>query len=584
ANWIDRPVRDGIEVMRELRADEPSPELSVEEALKLKNDSPANNEKIREALGRLAPKDGGVVDYSASIVRHVGGDLKSTNPLLISSVTEFDYQGLAAIGLITFDKNFDWFGVSDVIESWQTSEDRLMDKFVLRDDLTWSDGTPVTAHDFEFTFKAIMTEPVIVPAVRQGTDELAAVKAYDDHTLVYFHKEALPTNTENISFIPLPKHVYEKTVPADPTLARSKEHSKLEDKPVVAGPYELTKRVRGQEFVMTRREDYYMHEGKQVRPKPYFKEIRVKAIEDFNTALLALKSGDIEEMLLRAEQWVTQTGGNDFYKRNTKVSDTEWVEFHFTWNLKSPYFADKKVRWAMTYAMDYEELIETICYGLYEQSRGNFHPDSWMFPEDAAAPVVQDLEKAQQLLAEAGWEDTDGDGILDKEINGRRRAFEFTLLTPPTDTSIKTATLLKECLDLLGIVCNVKSTEFTVLVQKSRDKEFDAVLAGWGTGTDPSSNVNIFGSGEPRNYGSYANAEVDELFEQGKREFDRDKRAKIYGKIHTQLWEDQPYTWLFYRNAFYGFNKKLRGYNFSPRGPYNYSPGFSSIYVPAASP
>ncbi|TWT30368.1 Oligopeptide-binding protein AppA precursor [Posidoniimonas corsicana] len=584
ANWQDRPVRDGLKVMRELLAEQGKPEITADEALKLRNDSPETNARMRAALGQLAPEDGSGVNYNASVTRHVGGDLKSTNPLSASSVTEFEYQSLTNSGILSFDKNFEWFATIETVKSWQTSEDKMVDKFVLRDDVFWSDGTPVTAHDYEFSFQATMTEAVVVPAVRSGVDELKWVKAYDDHTLVIFHKESLPTNTENMQISLIPKHVYEKTIPDDPTLARSKEHSRLEDDPVVSGPYKLVKRTRGQEFVLERREDYYMHDGEQVRDKPYFKTVRVNQIDDFNTALLALKSGDIDQMELRPEQWVTQTNGDDFYQRNTKVYDTEWVEFHFIWNVESTFFEDKNVRWAMTYAMDYEELLETICYGLYEQSRGNYHPDAWMFPKDGPEPVKQDLEKAQQLLAEAGWEDTDGDGILDKEINGRRRPFEFTLTTYTTETGIKTATLMKECLDLLGIVCNVKPTEFTVMQEKSRNHEFEAMMAGWGTGTDPFTNQNIFGTGEGRNYGNYSSERVDELFDQGKREFDSEKRAKIYADIHMQLWEDQPYTWLFYRSSFYGFNKKLRGYNFSPRGPFGYSPGFGSVWSPEATP
>ena len=584
AKWIDKPVRSGLDVMRGIRAEGGEPELSAAEALKLRNDSPENNVKIRAALGRLAPTGGSGVDYDQTLVRHVAGDLKSTNYLLISSTTEFEYQGLAATGLLTFDKNFDWFGQQDTITSWQTSQDRLADKFVLRDDLFWSDGKPVTAYDYEYTYQAIMTEAVAVPAVRQGTDELAYVKAYDEHTLVFFHKESLVTNTGNMQFAPLPKHLYSQTIPEDPTLARSDAHSKLEDQPVVAGPYEVVKRTRGQEFVMRRREGYYLVDGQQVRSKPYLKEVRVKIIEDPNTALLALKSGQIEQMEIRAEEWVTKTGGDDFYDKNTKVSDTEWTEFHFVWNLESPLFEDKRVRWAMTYAVDYEELLQTICYGLYQQASGPYHSASWMYPKDPPELPTQDIDKALDLLAEAGWEDTDGDGVLDKQINGRRRPFEFTLLSSTTETSVNVATLMKESLDLVGVVCNVKPTEFTVLQEKNRNHEFEASMAGWGTSTDPSSGKNIFGTGEGRNYGSYSNPEVDKLYEQGLREFDRDKRAAIYSKIHLLMWEDQPYTWLFNRNSFYGFNKKLRGYNFSPRGPFSYSPGFDSLYVPAATP
>ena len=79
----------------------------------------------------------------------------------------------------------------------------------------------------------------------------------------------------------------------------------------------------------------------------------------------------------------------------------------------------------------------------------------------------------------------------------------------------------------------------------------------------------------------YSNAEVDKLFEQGKRELDLGARRKIYQQIHLTLWEDQPYTWLYFRNAYYAFNKSLRGYNYSPRGPYNYGPGADTIFKAA---
>ena len=82
-------------------------------------------------------------------------------------------------------------------------------------------------------------------------------------------------------------------------------------------------------------------------------------------------------------------------------------------------------------------------------------------------------------------------------------------------------------------------------------------MGGWGAGTDPDTRVeHLYGTGEGRNYGSYSNTQVDELFEKGRREFDREKRAAIYGQIHNIMWEDQPYTWLFYRNAFYGVQQE----------------------------
>jgi peptide/nickel transport system substrate-binding protein len=578
AEWIDQPVRDGAEILRHKQAKEGPPAVTVEQALALRNDSDANNQKILDALGRIPPVDGKGVNYDSTWVRQVGGDLKSTNPLLMSSITEFEYQALTAFGLFGDDQEFNYFASKDSVVSWQTSKDRLMDKVVMRADLLWSDGQPITANDVKFSFQAIMTSAVPITAVRTGTDQIKWVEAYDDHTVVIFHKEALATNVVNLGFPIIPKHVYEKSIAADPTMARSESHTKLEDNPVVGGPYKLTKRARSQEFVVERRDNYFTVNGKDVRPKPYIKEIRTKVIEDQNTALLAQKAGDIEEMELRAEEWATKTNGDDFYEHNTKVRATEWTEFHFEWNLKSPYFADKRVRQAMSCAFDYREFLHTISHDVYTPCAGMFHPDSWMFPKNGPKPYQQDLDKAEDLLDEAGWKYTDGDGVRDKEIDGKRVPFKFTLLTYQTEAGLQAATLMKTCLEKIGVICYVKPTEFAVLIDTVEHHNFDAAMGGWGSGTDPDGESNIWATDAGRNYVSYSNPRVDALFVKGRHEFDREKRAAIYGEILNLIWEDQPYTWLFNRNAFYAFNKSLRGYNFSPTGPFLFSPGIGSIY------
>jgi peptide/nickel transport system substrate-binding protein len=103
-------------------------------------------------------------------------------------------------------------------------------------------------------------------------------------------------------------------------------------------------------------------------------------------------------------------------------------------------------------------------------------------------------------------------------------------------------------------------------------------MSGWASGADPSLERNIFGSGEGRNFGSYSNPEVDRLFDEAMKTFDHAKQAELYGRIQTLIYEDQPYLFLYDVNSFFGFNKQLRGYRFSPRGPFHYSPGISSIW------
>ena len=592
-DWIDRLVLDGLELMTERQAGE-TPLATAAQSLALKNNSATNNQRIVSAMGRLAKA--GEVDQSAEWNRHTAGDIKSTNPLMISSTAEFDVAGLTNVGLFGFDWNFTPFALKDSVVTWQSSADGLYDKVVMRDDLRWSDGTPITAHDVQFSFQVIMTSSVPIPAVRSGTDQLKNVIAYDDRTVVFFHNESLATNVWNINFPIIPKHVYENTLPEDPTMASSEDHVALDENPVIGGAYQIIKRQRGQEIVLKRRESYYHVDGQDVRQKPNFETIRFHIVENPSTALLALKKGDIECMQLTPEQWQSQTNDDDFYKNNTKSYALEWVYFYFGWNNRSPFFRDVRVRKAMSFAFNHDDLIKRHRFGLDEPATGIFHSTSKWAPDNPPQPYSQDLDKAEDLLAEAGWIDSDNDGILDNVVTldtnfdgkteGRSRLpFEFTILTSNRQDRIDICTLLQENLDQIGIRCNVKPVEFTTLQQLSRDHQFDAIFAGWGTGTDPDTSENLWTTkaiDAGRNYGCYSSKIVDDLFEQGKRELDPEKRIAIYQKIHLQLWEDQPYTWLYFRNAYFGFNRQLRGYNYSARGPFNYSPGESTIFKPAA--
>ena len=576
--WEPQPVLDGLQLMRERMAEQ-KPLVTIDQALALENTSEETNEQILSALGQM-PENDDAADWDATFSRHHRADVQSTNPLLASSTIEFDLSGLISFGLFTFDWNFRPFASKDAVVSWHTSKDRMYDKVVMRDDMTWSDGTPITAYDVEFSFQVIMSSAVPAAAVRSGTEHLKWVKAYDDQTLVYFHKEPLATNIWNLNFAVIPKHIFEKSIAEDPTLANSDVHVRYEKNPISGNAYELVDRTIGKELVLRRRENYYMHQGKQVRDKPYFKEIRFNIISEDSVALLALKGGRIDEKELRAEEWETKTSGRDFYSNNTKVYDLEWTSFHFLWNTEEPWFSDKRVRQAMSYAFDHDEMLNTLLFGLYEPCSGMFHPTS-PWATQGLEPYKRDISKAEALLEAAGWVDHDGDGIRDKEIDGKLQRFEFTIITANFADRIDICNLLKQNLQAIGIICNVRPLEFTVVQEQLLEKKFHAALGGWGTGTDPDTSPNIFASTGERNFGSYKNAKVDALFEAGRKEFDPQKRAEIYQEIHRLSYDDQPYTWLYYRNAFYGFNKDLRGYVFSPRGPYNYSPGSSNIWKPA---
>ncbi|MBS0207593.1 MAG: peptide ABC transporter substrate-binding protein [Planctomycetes bacterium] len=574
--WTDNELIDGIARLRQQQA-AAKPLVDVATALKLKNDSSDANTKIASALGQL-PANDKEVDYEATWTHHLKSEIKSTNPIMFNSVEEGDLASLTAVDMFALSNNMVSYGSKETLVSWQTSKDHLLDKVVLRDDLTWSDGKPITAHDIEFSFRMILDPKVPIPAVRTGVDKLLCVKAYDAQTVVYFHPEAQPINHQNINFPFLPKHVYEKTYQEDPTLVTSAAHHELERHPLSGNAYVVTKHEPNQEFVLERRESYYTHNGKQVRDKPYFKRIVFKIIPNGTTALLSLKKGDVDDLQLTPEDWHTKTNDDDFYARNTKVRAPEWTYAYFGWNCRRPYFTDVRVRRAMSLAFNYREMLDKLCYGLYQQSRGIFHAGAWMAANPMPEPYTQDLDRAESLLDEAGWTDSDGDGVRDKLIDGKRVPFEFTLLCYDLEPAKGISTLMKDCLEQIGVKCNVRTIERTTLIALELEHNYDAAFGAWGTGSDPYTLENIFATGEGRNFGLYSNPEVDRLFEQGKKEFDRQKRAAIYAQIHRVVWEDQPYTFLYSRSSFYAFNKQLRGYNFSPRGPFHFTPGINSIW------
>jgi peptide/nickel transport system substrate-binding protein len=612
--WIDKPVVDGMKRYEEYLAKQPEP-IPLAEALKLKNDSLVNNAKILAALGRQ-PTAKTPADYNATIQRRLKGDVSSTNPILANTVEEFDIQSLLGVSFFGFDWTMEPFAVSEYVVSWQTSEDGLKEKVVLRKDMTWSDGKPITAHDAVFSFQVIMNPDVPVLAQRTSLQDVAWVEAYDDQTLVIFHKKALSTNVWSINYPIIPKHVYSASLKQDTKLKESEYHRGLEKNPITGGPYIIKDRREQQYMLLERREDWYQKDGKQLRPKPFFKEIRFNIITDPNTARLALLNGDIEELELNMQQWQKQTSGDDFYEKNTKVRDVEWTFFYFGWNNRSHFFEDKRVRQAMSYAFDHTELLRVQNFGLTEPAMGPFHPASWMFPKAAGLkPYQQDLEKADELLADAGWEDTDNNGVLDKlckvrekqpdgsvKLVEKRVQFDFVLICVSDPTRIEACNLMKSCLEKLSIKVTVRPMELVSLIEKTNKHEFDGYFGGWGTGTDPDTSENIWTTNaidNGRNYICYSNKYVDGLYELGKQteqnlkareeivaKYDLTKvgiqatakRPEIYGKINQLIYNDQAGTFAYYRSAFFAFNKKLQGVSMSPRGPYHFSPGFGGIW------
>jgi peptide/nickel transport system substrate-binding protein len=287
-------------------------------------------------------------------------------------------------------------------------------------------------------------------------------------------------------------------------------------------------------------------------------------------------------MFLTSKQFADETVRSDSFKKvGQKALGREWAYSYIAWNMRgNPFFGDVKVRRAMTMACNLPLIIRNLGYNLPEPCYGIFHPDSWMF-NPAVKLLPFDLAGAAKLLDEAGWTVSEQDGWRHKGD----QPFSFTLLIPQGNpVTVEIAAIFQQDLKSIGVEMKTQMIEWAVFQEKTRKHEFQASIAGWGTGTDPDSSWNIWHSEMieqegGRNYSCFSNPRVDELFRLGRREFDETKRRDMYREIQKIVYDEQPYTFLWNRPTTWAFNNRLRGVVFSPRGVWNFDPSFAAWWV-----
>lgn len=170
------------------------------------------------------------------------GSPDTLNPIFSSSIYESQVNNLLYGGLFTFNAAMEWAIEPAWTESVTESDDHKTWTVKLKPGLTWHDGHPLTAHDVQFSYEQIMDPDVPCPAQKSGTDELESVTATDDHTVVFVHKNPLPTSKWNVLFSIIPKHLYAKGKAEDKTLKKSAYFAALNRNPVGSGPYKLADR------------------------------------------------------------------------------------------------------------------------------------------------------------------------------------------------------------------------------------------------------------------------------------------------------------------------------------------------------
>jgi len=443
--------------------------------------------------------------------------------------------------LLKYNKNLDLEG--ELAESWQISADQKTITFKLKPNLKWSDGMPLTSADVLWTWHAVIDEKTGSP---YASDYQLVKKAETPDALTFsvtYEQAYAPALDSWAGLQILPKHLLEGQDLHTTAFAR---------KPIGSNYYKLDSWTHGENLKLSRNPASVLGQAK-------IDNLVTRIIPDSSAQFLELMADNIDNMGLDPIKYARIIPARPELQQKLALYKELGNSYTYLgFNLKHKPFDDVRVRRAINYAIDKQEIIDGVYLGLGINIASPYKPGTrWSNPD--LKPYPYDPAKAKTLLKEAGFADTNSDGILDRD----GKPFSFEIITNQNKEREKSSVLIQRRLKDVGIDVRIRAIEWASFISRFiKTGDFDVVVLGWGLGLDPDQ-YNIWHSSQQApgqfNFIGYNNPAVDKLLEQGRLELNPDKRTQIYHEFARVLLEDSPIVYLSAGYGLTAIHKRVKG-------------------------
>jgi len=495
------------------------------------------------AAGGAAPES---PEPGGTAVIALDGDPDTLNPLLRSSSEAGRVLSEVGDALVEMAEDLSWR--PGIATDWDVAPDGLSVTFHLRP-WNWEDGAPLTAADVVTSFE-LFRDPRVASPLRSFFADVNRAVAVDPSTVRYEFGRTFHDPIARTFHDILPRHVVRDL---DPAAVGS---WKLNTRPLASGPYRLVSWEHNRQLVLERNRAY-------PGAAPLIDRVVFRILGDVETRILALEAGEVDLV----DEVPPTVAGRLARESGIRIVSTGGRQLYYVqWNCRRPAFADAATRRALSLAMDRPRMIKALVGGYARPAASPVAPVVWNHHRDLPA-TAHDPAAAARLLAEAGWRDDDGDGVLERD----GRPLRFEILTRQGDpVREQGAVILRENLHRVGARVSVRALELGTGLALLDAGEFDAYfgLLNLNLYGDPSGYVHSRATGR-MNKGHYANARVDSLLDRALATRDRTAALPVWQALQEALAADPPAAYLFHPDVLVGVGPRLRNVRPHLLSPYN---------------